>query len=722
MRVLLVAALLGVGQSNAWGAAGNKTTNVNLTFDGTATFTNGANWSYTKDAAEIFSSASCWVWANSSSTVGGAIENDGKQLRLSNGNISVDLYGDAAGLKDIVTIEFDIAYGGAYSSSEYLNTFIIKDVDGNAIVTESYKTGTNTSDKIKSSTMGVTQDDIYVKGGATDWSGKVHFAFTLNYETKKISLTTTCSSAKNKSSDFEIDMPLGTKAVGSFYVTNAKTYSDRGLLLDNIVIQTEEGDYTTSADITLAFKDDSENDISGLYTGQTVFTVDKSTTFTPSNYYPTAMYDGDYKYTYTSGGDAFTVTGDKTVTLVYTKGARPTHTLNVTANYGSKNLTIVNNVSVQEESNYTYYYPRYIKDGTTLYQYTSSTDPGASATYWTSTTTMSTTNLSYTLTYEPVDGVCVYYSEGENIASKTDTYGYYSAVSSGGTTGVFNADDGNLVVSLPAGVYTITARTVGRGDGGRDVLFYKGSVSEGNKVLTATPGYSGATATSGAISITETTNILVNGAPGGGANGRGLDYVYIMKTAESKTITSAGWATYCSPYPLDFSSAITNLDAAYLVIGGADGYVTKSEITGTIPANTGILLRGEGEVTIPVVASSATDVSANKLIGKTAEYALAAGAGYVLMNDATFGIGFYQNVNAFTVGANTAYLPANFDGGTARSFFGLWNDDETTSISEKVKVNSDKFATAPVFNLNGQRVAQPAKGLYIVGGKKVVMK
>ena len=190
-------------------------------------------------------------------------------------------------------------------------------------------------------------------------------------------------------------------------------------------------------------------------------------------------------------------------------------------------------------------------------------------------------------------------------------------------------------------------------------------------------------------------------------------------TTVTKTISSAGWATYCSPYALDFSSAIANLSAAYLVVGGDGDYVTKSQITTTIPANTGILLRGEGAVTIPVVASSATDVSANKLIGKTAEYALAAEAGYVLMNDATYGVGFYQNENAFTVGANTAYLPANFDGGSARSFFGLWNDDETTGI-KSLDVNDN--LNNKVFDLQGRRVAQPAKGLYIVNGKKVVMK
>ena len=43
-----------------------------------------------------------------------------------------------------------------------------------------------------------------------------------------------------------------------------------------------------------------------------------------------------------------------------------------------------------------------------------------------------------------------------------------------------------------------------------------------------------------------------------------------------------------------------------------------------------------------------------------------------------------------------------------------------TEINEKVTVNSEEFATAPCYNLNGQRIAEPQKGLYIVNGKKVL--
>jgi hypothetical protein len=208
---------------------------------------------------------------------------------------------------------------------------------------------------------------------------------------------------------------------------------------------------------------------------------------------------------------------------------------------------------------------------------------------------------------------------------------------------------------------------------------------------------------------------------GSGATWAAIDNARLTYTPDdatvSKTISAAGWATYCSPYALDLENA-TGLADAFIITGGADNVLAKTSVKGgTVPANTGLLIKGdEGTATIPVVASSATNVSANKLEGVTSNTNIAANAGYVLMNDATNGLGFYKNTNAFTVGANTAYLPANFDTTGAR-FFSLF--DDATAIEA---VKTQNFENGQFFNLAGQRVAQPQKGLYIVNGKKVIIK
>lgn len=91
---------------------------------------------------------------------------------------------------------------------------------------------------------------------------------------------------------------------------------------------------------------------------------------------------------------------------------------------------------------------------------------------------------------------------------------------------------------------------------------------------------------------------------------------------------------------------------------------------------------------------------------------------YVLQNGAD-GLGFYKvdNADEIKITSFRAYLTAPT---TARSLSIVFADEEATGIndvkSQKEVVNNE------FFNLSGQRVSQPTKGLYIVNGKKVIRK
>jgi len=187
----------------------------------------------------------------------------------------------------------------------------------------------------------------------------------------------------------------------------------------------------------------------------------------------------------------------------------------------------------------------------------------------------------------------------------------------------------------------------------------------------------------------------------------------------AKTITAAGWATYCSPYALDFSGDIVNLTKAYFVTGvEANGTtLTLQPVNGTVPAGTGLLLQGEGNCVIPVVSGSTTNTSANKLVGVTEQTVKAAGTVYVLLQEQGT-TGFFLNNNAFTVGAQTAYLPAGFAGSGVR-FYPLTG--ETTGINGASLMNSEDV-NGGVYNLKGQRVNQPTKGVYIKDGRLMIVK
>ena len=182
------------------------------------------------------------------------------------------------------------------------------------------------------------------------------------------------------------------------------------------------------------------------------------------------------------------------------------------------------------------------------------------------------------------------------------------------------------------------------------------------------------------------------------------------------TVTAAGWATYCSPYALDLEHA-TGLTNAYIVTGATGSVLNTTSVKGgTIPANTGILIKAPaGTVTIPVVASSETNVSDNKFQGVTTATEIAAEAGYVLMADPS--LGFYKNANAFTVGANTAYLPANF-ASLARSafFFGgnITAVENVEAAEAKAKAKDGKFIENGklVIVKNGQKFNAAGAKLY----------
>ena len=71
---------------------------------------------------------------------------------------------------------------------------------------------------------------------------------------------------------------------------------------------------------------------------------------------------------------------------------------------------------------------------------------------------------------------------------------------------------------------------------------------------------------------------------------------------------------------------------------------------------------------------------------------------------------------ALSAGRVYVDAPAN----AARDYLEFTFDDETTGVDDVRSKMSD--GRSEYFNLAGQRVAQPTKGLYIVNGKKYVIK
>ena len=185
------------------------------------------------------------------------------------------------------------------------------------------------------------------------------------------------------------------------------------------------------------------------------------------------------------------------------------------------------------------------------------------------------------------------------------------------------------------------------------------------------------------------------------------------------TATSAGgayWATFYTEAGNYQAPEGTQVFAVNLNTSTAK--ITMTEISDRIAkSGQGVVLKNTttGSITMSKTETApAGDYSGSSLTG-TMTSITNPGNAYVLNYKAATGVGFYKLSSGGTIGANKAYLTYSGGGLSAPSFFGF--DGNTTGIDATL-VNSEKVNSV-VYDLQGRRVAQPTKGLYIVNGKKV---
>ena len=173
------------------------------------------------------------------------------------------------------------------------------------------------------------------------------------------------------------------------------------------------------------------------------------------------------------------------------------------------------------------------------------------------------------------------------------------------------------------------------------------------------------------------------------------------------------YTTLTSAYNLDFTGLSLK---AYIVLDedASDGKVTMTQVN-KVPAGTGLVVKAEtpgASVEVPVFdGTQADDVEGNKMQGSATETtAIAENAGYILKDGA-----FHPSSGNGVLAAGKAYLAiaVNVNAPALSMDFG----EGTTDIQNIERTMNDN----QYYTLDGRRVAQPTKGLYIVNGKKVLV-
>ena len=182
------------------------------------------------------------------------------------------------------------------------------------------------------------------------------------------------------------------------------------------------------------------------------------------------------------------------------------------------------------------------------------------------------------------------------------------------------------------------------------------------------------------------------------------------------TFSSAGYLTWVATADIDFSQ--TEGVTAYQITEATTKKITMEEVD-KVPAGAAVMLKGSGTKTL----TRTTDVEAlsgNQMLACTDGSVMGNGVNgvtktdvYVLGNGKS-GLGFYMLSG--TLQAGKGYLSVSQGTGNAKSFIAF----EVTTGVDAVEANGTNDDA--VYNLQGIRVANPQKGIYVKNGKKIVIK
>ena len=194
------------------------------------------------------------------------------------------------------------------------------------------------------------------------------------------------------------------------------------------------------------------------------------------------------------------------------------------------------------------------------------------------------------------------------------------------------------------------------------------------------------------------------------------------------TMTSAGYGTY---YNSTATQLPTGVQAATIDAASSGTLTINWRYDGddndknVIPGGTAVMLKSsEGEHTLTLLPANTDAAPAGNLLkGSDVACTTFGGEKYYKLsyNSSGENLGWYWGAAdgaAFAISAHKAWLALTTQQAQNARFFSL-DDSETTAVST---LNRDPLTLNQYYDLQGRKVAQPTRGLYIVNGQKVVIK
>ena len=142
-----------------------------------------------------------------------------------------------------------------------------------------------------------------------------------------------------------------------------------------------------------------------------------------------------------------------------------------------------------------------------------------------------------------------------------------------------------------------------------------------------------------------------------------------------------------------------------------------------ITAGQAVILKSESpSIALSVVASDSEDnYDDNAMQGVDVATPQAANTTYYVLSKKGGNFGFFKLASTKKLGANKAYLTLNA-GGDSREFYGFDIEAETSEIVNTDYSDNTDEGDGQIYDLQGRKVQQSVRGIYVKDGKKFVVK